>query len=115
MDKDKLIADAWEAGSNEYFPDDPRRDSFEDGFKQGAEWLMQQPLPDRLTEEEKEKLKAMYKREVDSMVLEMHRIKNAENEIEKICHESNFWQAKLKADMLEQIFGKELFNHPTEV
>lgn len=60
MDKDKLIADAWEAGSYDYFPDDPRRDSFEDGFKQGAQWLMQQPLSDRLTEEEKEKIKKLY-------------------------------------------------------
>ena len=79
-------------------------------FRQGADWLMQQPLADRLTNEEKEKIKAIYKREADSMELETHRIKTAENEIAKVCHESNFWQAKLKADMLEQIFGKELFN-----
>ena len=85
------------------------------GFIKGAQWLMQQPLADRLTDEEKEKIMAIYKREVDSMELETHRIKTAENEIAKVCHESNFWQAKLKADMLEQIFGKSLFNQPTEV
>ena len=87
----------------------------EDAFEAGTQWRMKQPLANRLTDEEKEKIMAIYKREVDSMELETHRIKTAENEIAKVCHESNFWQAKLKADMLEQIFGKSLFNQPTEV
>lgn len=30
------------------------------GFKRGASWLMQQPLSERLTEEEKEKITDMY-------------------------------------------------------
>ena len=32
-----------------------------DDFKAGAEWLMQQPLADRLTEEEKEKIMQIYR------------------------------------------------------
>ena len=30
-------------------------------FKKGAQWLMQQPLADRLTEEEKEKIMQIYR------------------------------------------------------
>ncbi|MBD5237519.1 MAG: hypothetical protein HDS62_08340 [Bacteroidales bacterium] len=98
MDKDKLIADAWEAGSNEYFPDDPRRDSFEDGFKQGAEWLMQQPLSDRLTDEEKQRIRIM----LDS------------TRLESLSDVQTAFQKGI-AECLNAIFGKELFNHPTEV
>ena len=115
MDKDKVNAAAWEYHKANRYEDNPYRADIMDAFCNGASWLMQQPLVDRLTDEEKEKIKAIYKREADSMELETHRIKTAENEIAKVCHESNFWQAKLKADMLEQIFGKELFNQPTEV
>lgn len=115
MDADKLNEACDTAFLENYFPSatespDPRWEMFADGFKQGADWLMHQPLADRLTDEEKERIKAIYKREADSMELETHRIKTAENEIAKVCHESNFWQAKLKADMLEGIFGIELFN-----
>ena len=113
MDADKLN----EAAENHFMTaipyfhcSDTVRSIADKAFKSGANWLMQQPLSDRLTEEEKERIKAIYKREADSMELETYRIKTAENEITKVCHESNFWQAKLKADMLEQIFGKELFN-----
>ena len=120
MDADKLNEACDTAFLENYFPSatespDPRWAMFADGFKQGASWLMQQPLADRLTDEEKEKIKTIYKREVDSMELETRRIKDSQSQIEQICHESNFWQAKLKADMLEQIFGKDLFNQPTEV
>lgn len=115
MDKDKLNDACDTAFLENYFPSatespDPRWEMFADGFKKAVEWLMAQPLSDRLTDEEKERIMAIYKRDVDSMEIETHRIKTAENEIAKVCHESNFWQAKLKADMLEQIFGKELFN-----
>ena len=98
MDKDKLIADAWEAGSNEYFPDDPRRDSFEDGFKQGAEWLMQQPLSDRLTEEEKERIMFAYK--VSTRYFKMTENTNP--------HVAEVFRGQIQ--LLISIFGKELFN-----
>lgn len=117
MDADKLNEAAKEyRNDSNVTTEDFCLTDIEDAFNAGAQWLMQQPLADRLTKEEKERIKAIYKREVDSMELEMHRIKTAENEIAKVCHESNFWQAKLKADMLEQIFDNpELLNQPTEV
>lgn len=109
MDRIELIKAAWDASDNAVF-DSNNWNNYNDGFMKGAEWLMQQPLADRLTDEEKEKIKAIYKREGDSMGLETSRIKNAQSQIVQLCHESNFWQAKLKVEMLESIFGKELFN-----
>ena len=52
------------------------------GFIKGAQWLMQQPLADRLTEEEREKIKALY----------------------------NEYHAHVFHIEMEGIFGKELFN-----
>ena len=68
-------------------------------FKRGANWLIQQPLADRLTEEEKEKIKAIYS--------ESQRWLN---------EEPNEYNSTLKViavglqDRLERIFGNELFN-----
>lgn len=102
----------------EYVPDfvNPLpSENFESGFKQGTEWLIAQPLADRLTDEEKEKIRVIYNNEVDAMVLETRRLKDSQSPIDTLSHESNWWQAKLKADLLEEIFGKELFNQPPEV
>lgn len=111
MEKEKLNKAAIIAAANYDNPfDEPAYDKkFYDGFIASADWLMQQPLYERLTEDEKEKIKKLYKSEVNSMELENGRIKNAQSHIEQLCHESNFWQAKLKADMLESIFGADLF------
>ena len=51
-------------------------------FRQGAQWLIQQPLADRLTDEEKERIKVLY----------------------------NEYHAHVFHIEMEQIFGKELFN-----
>ena len=60
-------------------------------FRQGANWLMQQPLADRLTEEEKERIKAKY------------------NELKSLNSITNDMFADDTA-ILEWLFGKELFN-----
>ena len=63
----------------------------ESAFEKGAQWLMQQPLADRLTEEEKEKIKAKY------------------NELKSL----NSITDEMFADdtaILEWLFDKELFN-----
>ena len=73
--------------------------SVREAFKNGAKWLMQQPLADRLTNEEKEKIKAIYSESQGWL-----------NE------EPNEYNSTLKViavglqDRLERIFGKELFN-----
>lgn len=39
----------------------PYDERFKKGFIRGVEWLQSQPLKDRLTEEEREEVRAMYK------------------------------------------------------
>lgn len=67
-------------------------------FTRGAEWLMQQPLADRLTEEEKERIKKLYLTDE-----EIEGIKTAFGTYPVAA-------ATISKNMLEQIFGKELFN-----
>ena len=68
-----------------------------DDFKAGASWLIQQPLADRMTDEEKEKIKAKF------------------NELKSLNSITNEMFADDTA-ILEWLFGKELFtNQPTEV
>lgn len=57
MDKEKInkaaeeyARECWDAGNHHRIA----------AFKDGAQWLMQQPLCERLTDVEKEKIKAMY-------------------------------------------------------
>ena len=56
MDKEKLN-EAAEDIANRYGFDDFDKVSVDFGFKAGADWLMKQPLADRLTDEEKEKVR----------------------------------------------------------
>lgn len=67
-------------------------------FTRGANWLMQQPLSDRLTDEEKEKIKKLYltDEEIDG-------VKSAFGAYPVAA-------AVMSKNILEQIFGKELFN-----
>lgn len=68
-----------------------------DDFKAGADWVLSQPLADRLTEAEKERIKAKY------------------NELKSLNSITNDMFADDTA-ILEWLFGKELFtNQPTEV
>ena len=70
-----------------------------DAFLAGAQWLMTQPLADRLTEEEKEKHKATYNRLV---ALQKEALKDHDD------FTVNITAAQLGT--FTQIFGKELFN-----
>ena len=101
MDADKLNEACDTAFLENYFPSatespDPRWEMFADGFKQGASWLMRQPLSDRLSDEEKEKIRAIYK---DYEELETYG--------EAL---SDRTAGRMQCFTLEQIFGKELFN-----
>ena len=104
MDADKLneaAEDAWV----KYIPTVCIGNNiFTDAFKAGAEWLMQQPLSDRLTDEEKEKIKESY------------------NKAQKDTYDNTIEGAikctvsAVVMNCLIGIFGKELFtNQPTEV
>lgn len=61
MDIKKKNEAAWDYHADNYFADDPHRDDIIASFKAGADWLMQQPLSERLTDEEKEKIKGYAK------------------------------------------------------
>ena len=62
MDADKLKEAAIDYST--YTDSDDYDVTMFDAFTDGASWLMQQPLSDRLTDEEKEKIKAMYNRKI---------------------------------------------------
>lgn len=91
MERDKLNEaaeeyaheNAWYPGETSYESDiTAMQESFSDTFKAGADWLMTQPLADRLTDEEKEKIRALY----------------------------NEYRAHVFHIEMEGIFGKDLFN-----
>lgn len=73
MDREKLNKAAVLHSGAVYnsYPEDVTDDTLEyechKSFLKGADWLMQQPLADRLTDEEKEKIKAIYFRNVYSV------------------------------------------------
>ena len=90
MDADKLNEAAEEYNRKLGKCRDVTWNEGEYGFLAGANWLMQQPLADRLTDEEKERIRAIYFRNVYSAA----------------DVQSNFTEKCL----IDAIFGKELFN-----
>lgn len=56
MDREKINKAAKQDAIHTVIGDLYERGNYEMGFVAGADWLMQQPLSDRLTNEEKEKL-----------------------------------------------------------
>ena len=107
MDADKLneAADKWTHFYNTEMRTEPLpyNGRFKKGFIKGAQWLMQQPLADRLTNEEKEKIRESY------------------NKAQKDTYDNTIEGAikctvsAVVMNCLIGIFGKELFNQPTEV
>ena len=82
MDKEKLIKAAWDYRKANRYEDNPYQTDIMDAFCYGADWLMAQPLADRLTDEEKEKIRALY----------------------------NEYHAHVFHIEMDAIFGKDLFN-----
>lgn len=90
--KEKLEKAAMLAAYNYANPDsdEPCYDAdFYEGFRAGAEWLMGQPLSERLTEDERKRIRGMY---ADLIPLKGH-------------------MAGIVGQMmlLDKIFGKEMF------
>lgn len=63
MDREKLNKAAEEAAEKYINASDAFCNEVFDGFMAGTDWLMQQPLSERLTDAEKEKIRATYKRQ----------------------------------------------------
>ncbi|MDE6651878.1 MAG: hypothetical protein K2K08_05670 [Paramuribaculum sp.] len=89
MDADKLNEAADIASNNAVYDSNPWN-MFNDGFRQGAQWLMTLPLYDRLTDEEKEKIKERYNY--------------------YLSEEPNCYLGCRMRNEFESIFGKKLFN-----
>lgn len=70
----------------------------ESAFVKGVEWVLSQPLCDRLSGEEKERIKAEYEHNA-----EMYDLGSVVPATMGTMH-------KGKMELLEQIFGAELFN-----
>lgn len=108
MDREKLDKAAKKCATEmwcgepkgEYIVDLVDYDNIIDAFKQGAEWLQSQPIADRLTEIEREKVKNVY---IDCMEIE--------DRYRYRANVSPFAVDKAIANrrLIELIFGKELF------
>lgn len=105
MDRDELNKaaeeyaheNAWYPGETSYESDiNAMQESFSDTFKRGADWLMQQPLSERLTDEEKEKILQVYR---------------------QASYPSNrcTFTGQCVLRLFPCIFGKDLFNQPTAI
>lgn len=88
--KEKLEIAADIASDNAVFDSNPWN-VFNDGFVKGAEWLQSQPIVDRLSEGERERIREKFTR---------YTTPNGFSEYE--THE-------IVAACLEEIFGKEMF------
>ena len=79
-------------------------------FKDGVEWLMSQPLADRLTEEEKEEVRKFHRANLHYAIENTEKMKTTSGESTRqsasVRREIFIFSNKI----LEQIFGKEMFN-----
>lgn len=99
MEKEKLnkAATLYAYGSEEPIVRTGDNALFYTGFLSGTDWLMQQPLSERLTEEEKEKIKAEFEHNA-----EMYDLGSVVPATMGTMHNG-------KMELLESIFGKDLF------
>ena len=95
MNKEKLIEAADIASDNAIFDSHPWN-VYRDGFIAGVEWLMQQPLSDRLTEEEKRKIRNLY---MQAEELELYGATDYDKR-----------EGRAFIVVFHSIFGKEMFN-----
>lgn len=109
MDREKLNKAAYEETNTgnpyEQFDTWYVRES----FKHGADWLMQQPIQERLTEAEKERIIKRYKDELEVAQHHSIKMKESTNPTSRQFHANvrEGYISRLK--LLEQIFGPDLF------
>lgn len=107
MDREKLCKAAEEqANRSTHWPWGDRKDC----FISGAYWLMEQPLTERLTEAEKEKIIKRYNDELEMAQYHTKKMKENVHPMSRQIHANvrKGYISRLK--LLETIFGKELFN-----
>lgn len=85
------------------------KDGWTDCFVSGADALMQLPLASRLTAEEKERVRKIYKGELEFAQFYQRKANSCINQQCKMDYEASRDIAKSRANMLESIFGADLF------
>ena len=106
MDRDKLNEAAKREAYNNY-----GRFYYErrDGFIKGAEWLMTQPLADRLTDEEKEEMIKRYNDELEMARLHTEKMKESTNPSSRQFH-ANVCEGYIsRMKLMKQIFDANFF------
>lgn len=71
--------------------------------------FMSKPLASRLTDEEKERVRKIYKGELEFAQFYQRKANSCRNQQCKMDYEASRDIAKSRANMLESIFGKEFF------
>jgi hypothetical protein len=84
-------------------------EDIEDAFINGANHLMSLPLTDRLTAEEKERVRKIYEGELEFASFYQRKANPCINQQCRMDYEASRDIAKSRADMLESIFGKDFF------
>lgn len=72
-------------------------------------WLFGKPLASRLTSEEKERVRKMYKGELEFAQFYQRKANSCINQQCRMDYEASRDIAKSRADMLESIFGSDFF------
>lgn len=101
---------------NDFFMADPNNPSFVDrGLEQmrACKWVINYifslPLASRLTAEEKERVRKMYKDELEFSSFYQRKSNSCCNWQSKMDYEASLDIANSRANMLESIFGKDFF------
>lgn len=97
----------WEEKHNIHNPE--LYDLIVDAYKASAERMMSLPLAQRLTAEEKERVREMYKGELEFAQFYQRKANSCINQQCRMDYEASRDIAKSRADMLESIFGADLF------
>lgn len=97
----------WEAKHNIHNPE--LYDLIVDAYKASAERIMSLPLASRLTAEEKERVRKMYKGELEFAQFYQRKANSCCNQQCKMDYEVSRDIAKSRANMLESIFGADFF------
>lgn len=82
---------------------------YTDDAKSVLEWLFTKPLSQRLTDEERERVRKMYESELEFARFYQRKADSCYNTQCRIDYEVARDIAKSRAGLLEAIFGKELF------
>ena len=102
---------AWDFARNQWGKQVPNTiDKIADMLIDFGNEVMAMPLSDRLTAEEKERVRKMYKEELEFAQFYQRKTNSCCNQQCRTDYEASRDIAKSRANMLESIFGADMFN-----